>query len=192
MSAIESLNVNSGNLLLQQLSQQQQGLTATQRAAFEQKFEAAAQAAGLDVDKLKSIQGDIQNAISTTIQNYSNPTDKAGLQSAIQKAVDDVLQKNGFDPATVQKQLETARSAMGPGKGHHRGRRHVGQANAQNATPATSGTNQISQPTDPGLMGLLRILEGPQDSQTKQSTQTDQTELAQNLTKNLPGLNILA
>jgi hypothetical protein len=195
MSTIGSVSSNSMSTLLQRLAQntqttstgKAQGPTAAQRAEFEKKFEAAAKAAGLDVDKLKSIQSDIQTAVSNTIQNYSDPTDKAGLQDAIQTAVDDVLKQNGFDPETVKKQLQTARDSMGMGKGQPMGPPPPPPTDESGATTSTSDSTQTTKTQS--LMSLLRILEGSQNSQ---NTQTDQTSLLETLASSSSGLNLLA
>jgi hypothetical protein len=192
MSTIGSLNVDSGmSTLLQRLSQSQTkgsartgGPSEAERAEFEKKFEAAATAAGLDVDKLKSIQSDIQTAISTTIQNYSNPADKTGLQDAVQKAVNEVLEKNGFDPETVKQQLQTARESMKPKDGQMMPPPPP-PTDESGAATGTSGSTQTAKTSAQSLMGLLRILEGSQDSQTNQTGQTNQTnqiDLSQLLT----------
>ncbi len=194
MSTIGSVNVDSGmSTLLQRLSQSQikgsvrtGGPSEAERAEFEKKFETATEAAGLDVDKLKSIMSDIQTAISTTIQNYSNPADQTGLQDAIQKAVDDVLQKNGFDPDTVKQQLQTARDSMKPKDGQMMPpppppQNDDGSASTS-ASGTTSGSSQTAKTSTQSLMGLLRILEGSQASQTGQTNQTSQADLSNLLT----------
>jgi hypothetical protein len=198
MATIGSVGAESGmSTLLQGLSQPQSGRvrmgrpSEAQRAEFEKKFEEAAKAAGLDVDKLKSIQGDIQAAISTTIEGYGNLSDQSGLQDAIQKAVNDVLTKNGFDPATVKQQLESARDSMGMKNGKMMGPPPPPPP-AEKSDSATSSTDTGNSTTgtasNRSLMGLLRLLEGAGES-TGQGLTQDST--SQNLAT-LLGLNILA
>ncbi len=202
MSAIGSIGSNTGfGTLFQRLSATQSrgsgkanGPTEAERAEFEKKFEDAAKAAGLDIDKLKSIQGDIQSAISAAMQNYSNSTDKGGMKEAVQATVNDVLEKNGFDPATVKQQLTTARESLGMGKmppGPPPGP-PPDKANASDGTTSTSGTSETSKSSFQSLMDLIRILEDSTSTQGTtygQADQIDQSGFALDLTN---GLDIFA
>lgn len=118
MSSISSVNSDTLAYLLQQVSLRQSetsqtdSTNATQRASFEEKFEATAEAAGLDTDALADLKDEIQTAVTSAIDNYDESDTSVSLDETIKTAIDGVLEDNGYDAKEVESRLQTVMNTM--------------------------------------------------------------------------------
>jgi len=166
-------NVNSGtNSLIPQLSLRQKETTGAQgpsealRAEFEQKFQAAAESAGLDLEALSGLKDEIQTAITKAVENYQDSGESGSLEDAISTVINDTLEQNGFDPEDVQQRLQTAmdsmRESMGP--------------------PPANGQGPMGPP--PGMKPQGETQSTTEQDSSATSTQTDLVSLLQSLQEN--------
>ena len=90
----------------QQPRQQGKPVGVEQRA----QFESDAKAAGIDIQGLESLHGEIETAVQGAIQGSDGTTDH---RQAVQDAVDGVLKQHGFDPAQLKSQFQSMFESKG-------------------------------------------------------------------------------
>ncbi len=205
MSTIGSLNTDTSmTSLLQNLAQRQQGVSRTggpseaQKAAFDAKFEEAAEAAGVDSDKISGLRDQIQSAITSTLEEAQSSGDTSSLKDNIKTAVENVLKENGIDPEDLESRLQTAMkntmSAMGgsSGMGEMGGPPPMdggmggpppadGQSTTATSTSSSTDSTISSNTEDQGLLFLLQ-----------QMNNSDQNDFLKTFTDILFGLDVQA
>lgn len=110
MSSISNLGGGSQAALIQQLKSGQQG----RHDRFGQDFVDAAKALGIDSTKAQDVQKQITDAL-TDLKNQSNG--QRPDAKTVRSTIDGILQKNGIDPAAIQKQIRSQH----PHHHHHDG-----------------------------------------------------------------------
>lgn len=84
--------------------------SAEMRQRFEAKFKSAAEDAGIDISKFSDLKSQIETRVGDALKNADGSTD---LQSAIDQAVNGVLEDNGIDPEQFKSQMEQVFRSMG-------------------------------------------------------------------------------
>lgn len=162
MSSVSSAGQADIAQLLQQVRSSQVGQTRTRatrpeptpemKQKFEAKLQSMADELGIDSSTFAKIGGEIKDAIATTRQDnkgLSHDEMKAKLDSAI----NDVLTKNGVDPAEFKAKFAELRKSMGGPQGaalHNDHDQDDGNAQAAGAVgqaPVASNA-QTPDPTD--------------------------------------------
>lgn len=162
MSSVASIGTSSQSQYIQQLLQGRQSCEAQEtpefeaqeqahggstssassatnnhRAQFQANFQSAAQALGIDPSKFK----DIQNQIRSAVSDAKSSSGASLTKSQIDQVVNNVLTKNGVDPAQFKSQMQALHQKMGGHRHHHK----VGtDTNSTNGSSPSNGSTTIS------------------------------------------------
>jgi hypothetical protein len=82
--------------------------SAEMRQKFEAKFESAAKGAGFDVNQLKDLRSQIESAVQEAASGVTGDP-----RSAVESAINGVLEDNGIDPAEFKDKMGAVFEKMG-------------------------------------------------------------------------------
>jgi hypothetical protein len=143
ISAVGSLNYNPFQYLSQLASQSGAANSTVQSTSA---ASGTTGSTGTTASTGTSLQDQLAAAITTAVQGVEQSGSTSNLDSAIQNAVDQVLQNNGINPQTLQSQ-QSQSTGQAQGAHHHHHHHHggsVGQSGDSTSSQQTSDTDALS------------------------------------------------
>lgn len=161
MSSIQAFDANQVQQVVSQAPQAagrraHHEPTPEMRKAFEQKFESAASAAGLDLKQLSDIRSQVGDVLKS-----AGPNASAQDKQAADDKINDVLKQNGIDPEQFKAKLESVFKSMGAGRPHggHHAHKPDGDADDAAQSPQQGGSNAATNgASSPDIASLLQHL----------------------------------
>lgn len=155
MSSVSSVGQSNVAQMLQQLRSVQSSQarstgqrpqpTAEMRQQFEARLKSMADDLGIDSSTFAKIGGEIKDTVSSAIQSNQGLS-RDDMKAKLDAAINDVLTKNGVDPAEFKAKFAELQKSMGPPPRRHE-QENDGDADDAGATNNTTSTATTSNNT---------------------------------------------
>lgn len=157
MSSVSSVGQSNVAQMLQQLRSMKSSQarstggrpepTAEMRQQFEARLKSMADDLGIDSSTFAKIGGQIKDAVSSTIQSNQGLS-LDDMKAKLDSAINDVLTKNGVDPAEFKAKFAELQKSMGPPPRRHE-QENDGDADDAGASTSATSNNTTSNNSTP-------------------------------------------